>query len=242
MGLKDFFSSAGRSKSKLDKYIKAVQNQYGQSADRYYAMEQLLEIGSIPAIVGLMRRFTINASKSIEDEEEKGWLYRRLTELPADKVLPAAREFLLHQESIAWVLRIVEDIAKPEQEWEILEAVLARHPPVYERDPSKKLDLIARLQDLQDPRIPAIVARYLDDPDEGVRYAAVEGLVRLADPATAPALCARLAHADEDSIRLRHRILAGLASLGWDLSAHKAEITPHLGQDFAFDGKNVRVR
>src|SRR5690606_6972573 len=62
VGIKDFFSSAGRSKSKLDKHIKAVQNQYAQSADRYYAMEQLLEIGEIPAIVGLMKRFTMNAS------------------------------------------------------------------------------------------------------------------------------------------------------------------------------------
>ena len=242
MGLRDFFSSAGRDKSRLDKLIRTVESKYAQSPDRYGAMEKLLAMDSTPALIAVMRRFTVAASKSIEDEEEKGWLYRRLTELPADKVLPAAREFLLHQESIAWVLRIVEDIAKPEQEWEILEAVLARHPPVYERDPSKKLDLIARLQDLQDPRIPAIVARYLDDPDEGVRFFAVEALLDIADPASLGPLIERLGNPAEDSLRLRSRILTGLARLGWDLGAHREVVAKNIGQDHTFDGTHVKER
>ena len=242
MGLRDLFSSAGRDKSRLDKLIRTVENKYAQSPDRYAAMERLLAMEGVPALIGAMRRFTVAASKSIEDEEEKGWLYRQITGLPRERVLPAAREFLLHQESIAWVLRIVEDVARPEEEWEILEAVLAKHPPVYERDPATKLDLLTRLQELADPRVPALVARYLGDPDEGVRYAAVEALIKLADPATLDALVARLAHPDEDSIRLRHRALAGLAGLGWDVSAHKAALAPLLGHDFALEGGRIRVR
>jgi HEAT repeat protein len=244
LALRDLFSSAGRDKSRLDKLIRTIENKYTQSGDRYAAMERLLALGqeSVPALIGLMRRFTVAASKSIEDEEEKGWLFRQLTALPPEKVLPAAREFLLHQESIAWVLRLVEDVADPAQEWAILEAVLAKHPPVYERDPSTKLDLLTRLQELSDPRIPAIIAQYLDDPDEGVRYGAVEALIKLADPATMPALLARLVHPDEDSIRLRSRILAGFAALAWDLSEHRVALAPHLGHEFSFDGKHVHAR
>lgn len=242
MGLRDFFSSSGRSKSRLDGLIKKVENKYAQSADRYYAMEKLLEMDGIPPIIGVMRRFTIAASKSIEDEEEKAWLYRRLSGLEPARVIPAAREFLLAHENIAWVLRLVEEIAEGEQEWEILSAVLERHPPVYERDPTKKLQLLTHLQEVEDPRVPAIIARYLDDPDEGVRFASVEALARIGAAESKAPLLARLIHAEEDSLRIRNRILAAFATLAWDISADKAAIAPFLGQDFSFDGARVRAR
>lgn len=242
MGFKDLFSSSGRAKSKLDKYIKAVQNQYGQSADRYYAMEQLLEIGGVPAIAGLMRRFTMNASKSIEDEEEKGWLYRKLLGLPRDVVLPAAKEFCLSSDNIAWVLRVVEELASEQQEWDILGALLAQHPPGYERDPSTKLQMLTHLQELDDPRVADIVAGYLDDPDEGVRFFAVEALLDIAEPRTLPALVKRLGEPSEDSLRLRTRMLTGLARLGWDLAAYKDVVNKHIGNDHTFDGVHVKER
>ncbi|MEZ4379729.1 MAG: HEAT repeat domain-containing protein [Nannocystaceae bacterium] len=241
MGLRDLFSSAGRSKSKLDKLIRKVENKYAQSPDRYAAMETLLEMGTIPALIGVMRRFTVAASKSIEDEEEKGWLYRRLSGLPAEFVLPAAKEFCVNHDNIAWVLRIVEDLADDAQEWEIIDAILERHPPVYERDPSKKLQLLTHVQEIDDPQVPGIIARYLEDPDEGVRYRAVEALIDIGDEGVKDALARRLGNPDEDSLRLRNRILAGFAALGWDLSAHADAIKPNLGMDFAFDGTHVRA-
>lgn len=242
MGLKDFFSSAGRTKGKLDKYIKAVQNQYGQSADRYYAMEQLLEIGSIPAIVGLMRRFTMNASKSIEDEEEKGWLYRRLLGLPKDIVLPAAKEFCLDSENIAWVLRVVEELASKQQEWDILDALLAKHPPEYTRDPAAKTQMLTHLQEIDDPRVAGILAGYLKDPDEGVRFFAVEALLDIGEQESLAPLIERLGDPSEDSLRLRSRILTGLARLGWDVSAYKEVVARHIGTDHTFDGVHVKER
>lgn len=242
VGLKDLFSSAGRSKSKLDKHIKTVQNQYAQSADRYYAMEQLLEMAEIPAIVGLMKRFTMNASKSIEDEEEKGWLYKRLLGLPLDTVLPAAKEFCLQSDNIAWVLRVVEELASKQQEWDILDALLAHHPPGYERDPSAKLQLLTHLQEIDDARVPDILAGYLEDPDEGVRFFAVEALLDIGEPRSLGPLVARLGNPAEDSLRLRTRILTGLARLGWDVSAHRDVINKAIGNDHTFDGTHIKER
>lgn len=247
MALKDLFSSAGRSKNKLEKHMRAVVNPYGQSADRYHAMQQLLEIGTVPAIVGLLRRFTINASKSIEDEEEKGWVYRQISALPKDIVLPAAKEFSLQSENIAWVMRIVEEMADEQQEWDILDALLEKHPPAYERDPSKKQQLLTHLADIDHPRVPGLLARYLGDPDESIRFHAAELLLGIADPKSPDAeilaaLVARLGHKDEDSLRLRTRILTGLARLGWDVSAHKDTIVKHLGSEHSFDGTRVKER
>jgi hypothetical protein len=170
VGLRDFFNSDARSKNKLDKLMRAVVNQYGQSADRYHAMQQLLDLGTVPAIIGLMRRFTMNASKSIEDEEEKGWVFRQVTGLPKDIALPAAKEFCLNNDNIAWVLRIVEELANEKQEWDILDALIEKHPPTYERDPATKQQLLTHLAEIDNPKVPEILARYVDDADETVRF------------------------------------------------------------------------
>lgn len=240
MGLKDLFSSSSRAKSRLDKHIKLITNPYTQSADRYHAMQQLLDDGSVEAWVGLMKRFTIVSTKSIEDEEEKGWAYRELAAKGA-KVLPALHAFCIESDSVAWALRILEDVANGPQEWEILDAMLERHPPEYARDPKTKLQLLTHIAEIEDDRVAGILARYLDDPDEVVRFFCVEQLVDIADEATKPSLVARLVDPQEESVRLRTRILDGLATLGWDVAAQQAEIIPHLGNEHAMQkGKIVR--
>lgn len=238
MGLKDFFTSSGRAKGRLARQIKTITNPYTQSADRYNAMEQLLEDASDEAYVGLLRRFTMTSTKSIEDEEEKGWVYRRLSAI-GKPILPALRTFCLEHENIAWALRIVEDVANEEEEWGLLEALLERHPPGYERDPAKKIQLLTHLADIEDGRISGILARYLDDPDETVRFFAVEALVDIGDAASVEPLVDRLCNAAEDSVRLRTRILDGLASHGWDISAHRARLAPQLGHEHGFDQNKV---
>jgi hypothetical protein len=247
VGLKDLFSSSGRSKNRLDRHMRAVVNQYGQSAERYHAMQELLEIGTPPAIVGLMRRFTMNSSKSIEDEEEKNWLSKRLTDLDKTLLLGAAREFCLANDNIAWVLRIVEDRANEREEWELFDALLEKHPPGYERDPSKKLQLLAHIAEIENPRVTEILTRYLADPDETVRFQVVDNLLDIAedrdpDPVLLDALTARLADKDEDSLRLRTKILTGLARLKWDVSAHRDRIAPNLGSEHTFDGTRIKER
>ena len=247
MGLKDLFSSSGRSKNRLDRHMRAVVNQYGQSAERYHAMQELLEIGTLPAIVGLMRRFTINSSKSIEDEEEKNWLSKRLTDLDKALMLSAAREFCLNNDNIAWVLRIVEDRANEREEWELFDALLEKHPPVYERDPSKKLQLLTHIAEIDNPRVGSILIKYLPDPDETVRFQVVDSLLDIADeqkpdPVLQDVLTARLADPAEDSLRLRTKILTGLARLKWDLSGFRDRIQPNLGNEHTFDGTRIKER
>jgi HEAT repeat protein len=231
VGLKDIFSSSGRAKSRLDKWIKTAINPYTQSVERYSAMEKLLEDGSEPALVGLFRRFTMVSTKRIEDEEEKGWAYRQLSGL-GDKVLPAARRFCLEtDQNVAWALRVIEDVADETQEWEILDALLDKHPPGYERDPSKKKQILTHVADIDDPRVAEILARYLDDHDEGIRFFVVEQLVDIGDEASCDPLLARLVNAEEDSLRVRTRILDGLADLQWSVGDHTEAVAKLLGNE-----------
>ena len=199
----------------------------------------------------MLRRFTIASSKSIEDEEEKGWIYRRLTGLEPALVLAAVKQHCLSSELIesdgperhagwGWALRIVEDLADEVQEWDILDALLEKHPPGYERNPSKKLQLLTHISEIDNPRVPEILAGYLEDTDENVRFYCVEALVDIADPRSVDPLVKRLGNPEEDSLRLRTAILNGLAHNKWDVSAHASVIRQNIGSEgHSFDGAHV---
>lgn len=238
MGLSDFFSSTGRAKSRLDKHVKTATNPYTQSVDRYASMDALLKDGSEEALVGLFKRFTMVSTKSIEDEEEKGWVYRKLSGL-GSKVLPSAKRFCLESDNIAWALRIVEDVADEDQEWDILDSLLERHPPGYERDPNKKKQILTHVAEIDDPKIVELLTRYLEDHDEGIRFLMVEQLIDIADEACLPALVERLDPQREDSLRIRTRVLDGLAKLGWDVSPYVSKISKSIGHEHALSGGKV---
>ncbi len=240
MALKDLFSRSGRAKSRLDKWTKTATSPYTQSAERYAAMESMLKDGSDEALLGIFKRFTIVSTKSIEDEEEKSWAYRQLSGLGA-KVLPAAKRFCLESDNVAWALRILEDVADEEQEWDMLDALLAQHPPGYERDPAKKQQMLTHLAEIDDPKVAELLAGYLEDHDETIRFFCVEQLIDIADESTKDAILARLTNPEEDSLRLRSRILDGLAELGWDVSSHTEAVAKLVGQEHQLkDGKILR--
>ena len=242
MGLRDLFTGKNRQQSRIEKLIRKVENPYGQSADRFYAMEQLLQIGSEAALAGLLRRFNIAASKSIEDEEEKAWVFQKLSDLPPDVVLPAVKKFCLAHENIAWALRIIEDISNDEQEWDILNALLAQHPPGYERDPAKKLQLLTHVAEITDPRVSAIIAAYLNDNDEGTRFFCVETLFNIAELTAIKPLVERLTDPREDSIRLRAAILDGFVRLKWDVNDYHDRIIARLGPEYKLVDQVIQKR
>lgn len=238
MGIKDLFSSGGRGRSKLERHIKTTTSQYAQSPDRYLSMERLLEDGSTEALVGLLRRFTVTASKSIEDEEEKGWVYRRLCAL-GKEVLPALHEFSARYDNIAWALRILEEVASEKEEWKLLDELLAANPAEYARDPSKKIQLLTHVFDIEDDRVAGILARYLADPDEGVRYFAADALVNVGEEGCAAPLVEHLMNADEDSLRIKTRIQDGLAEHAWDMAPWASQISPHLDSEHRLEGGKI---
>lgn len=255
----------GSGKSRIEKLTKRVTNQFSQSVDRYGAMEELLKLAaqtwdkaeklpagsperdelerqSDDAYVAVLRRFTMNASKSIDDEEEKGWLYSRLSAIGKPMLGPIKRFCLEAEGSIAWALRIVEDVANEREEWDILDALIEAHPPIYERDSSAKLQMLTHVKEIDDERVRGILERYLADPDENVRFYCIEALIDNAEEQAKPALIAHLDNPQEESVRLRTRILDGLADLGWDLSDAAAVIRKHVRDEHTFDGKRLARR
>jgi hypothetical protein len=242
MGMFTLFSKDGREQRAREKNIAAAVNKYKQSPDRMKALQALRDDGSPEALFGLIRRFGMMYDKTIEDEQEKEWVFEMLVS-KGGVVLEPLKKYMATADSISWPLRLLDKILDSQDKGkriDVIAEVLARHEPGYERDPTKKIQLLNHLGSLKHERVAAIVVPYLTDMDEGVRYAAIEAWLRQADEAAA-----RLPLLDyfvkEDSVRLRILIADGFAELGWLLGDHRAGVEKLLPDNFLIDSPNPRA-
>jgi len=234
MGLLDLFS---KEKSR-ERNVGRVINKYAQSPDRLKAMQTLLADGSPEALYGVMRRFGMMYDKTIEDEQEKDYLFESLVE-KGGVVLAPLKKYLLAADSISWPLRVLDKVVATKDEViDVLAEVMKRHEPGYERDPTKKMQLLTHLGGIKNPRVPGLVAPYLADMDGEVRYTAAEALIKQGDEAAAcEPLLAVFVSDQEESKRLRIRIAEGFAELGWSIGDKRAEVEKHLPEAFTIEAR-----
>lgn len=236
MGLFDIFSREKREERARAGNIQRTINKYSQSGERYKAMEALATEGSDEAIYGLMRRFGMKYDKSIEDEQEKEWVFDTLVS-KGEAALPAVKRYLISADSVSWPLRVLQKIApSKDAELEMVAEVLARHEPGYERDPTKKIQLIHHIGLMKHAKGPALVSPYLADMDEGVRLASIEALLTFKNEEEARDKLLELFVSDaEESLRLRIRIAEGFADLGWLVQGHRGGVEKKLPDGFQLD-------
>src|SRR6266700_371680 len=235
MGVFDLFRKDGRQQRARDKNIGRAVNKYAQSADRFRNLQALRDDGSEEALYGLMKRFGMMYDKTIEDEQEKDWVFEVLLEKGA-AIVPPIKKYLLAADSVSWPLRLLDRVAGKGEVLTVIKDVLERHEPGYERDPTKKIQLLNHLAAVKDARVPPLLVPYLADMDEGVRYAAVEALLRHKneDAAREP-LLAHFISDGEDSLRIRLQVAEGFAELGWLVKGHRGEVEKKLPEQFQLD-------
>jgi hypothetical protein len=235
MGVFDLFSKEGREHRARERNIGRAVNKYAQSPDRLKALQSLRDDGSPEALYGLLRRFGMMYDKTIEDEQEKDWVFEVLVE-KGSTVLEPLKKYFFAADSISWPLRLLEKVANDEQALSMLKEVMARHEPGYERDPTKKIQLLNHLAGFKDDRAPPLIVPYLGDMDEGVRYAATEALTRQGDEAVARLpLIEHFISDKEESLRIRIQIAEGFAALGWSVGEHRPSIEKYLPEQFQLD-------
>jgi hypothetical protein len=236
MGLFDLLSKDKRDERARSRNINQAVNKYAQSVDRMKALQALADDGSDEALYGLLRRFGMMYDKSIEDEQEKEWVFDTLCS-KARSALPAVKKYLFAAESISWPLRVLDKIAlNVDEEIVFVQEVLERHEPGYERDPTKKIQLLTHLGSLKHAKAAELAAPYLKDMDEGVRYAAAETLLRQKNEAVGRQPLLELFTSDaEDSLRLRLKIAEGFAEVGWLVQGFRPGVEKKLPENFALD-------
>lgn len=238
MGLADLFSKEGRSRRSLEKNIRVATEKHAQSVDRWKALEMLRDDGGSEAIAGLLRRFSFNYDKTIEDEQEKEWVYQSLCAM-GKKVVPELRNYMRESETLSWSLKILESVSSGESFAETLRQLCEWNDNSYVRDPSKKIQLVHFLGEHRDPAVAALVVPYLEDVDEGVRFKAVEAAFAQGyrDVVLGPLLKA-LANTAEESRRIKIAIVEGLAAAGWSMNAgDEANTVEKALNELSLDGK-----
>jgi HEAT repeat protein len=226
MGIFDFITG-GRGPKSLDKHVARAKNKDAQSVDRFASLEALAGATSdaelrATAVAGLLGRFTIRYDKTIEDEQEKEYVFEQLRKVgPA--ILPELEKYLRAADTIAWGLRLLGDVATPDAAWPILARLCEQNDNNYTRDPSKKTQLLHYLGEQADARMGKALIPYLEDVDEGVRFTTVEGLLRHKLEESRAPLLALLANEKEESRRIKRRIVEGMAELGWDVRGASVE-------------------
>jgi hypothetical protein len=221
MGLKDLLGLGAE--GKLKRHVARAKNKDSQHPDRMGSLEVLKADGSPEAVAGLLGRFTMRYDKTIEDEQEKDFVFEALARMGA-KILPQLQKHMQNADTIAWGLKVMHAVADTEAQWPLLADLCERNDNTYTRDPSKKIQLLTYLGEQKDERCGKAVLPYLEDIDEGVRFTAVEGLFHHKQPEAREPLLKLLTNPKEESRRIKKRILDGFADLAWDVKGFSGTV------------------
>ena len=235
MGLFDVFKGGGG----LKKHIDRVGNKRAQKHERWESIQVLANDGSDEAIRALLVRFTVRVDPSITDGEEKNAAFHGVVQ-HGDAALGPVRDFLGSSETLAWPLKILKEIQTEEEVTTILLELLAKMHTEYERDPQKKIDLIASFEERKDSRIVDEVIRFLEDMNETVRFHAVGAIFHQEDAEEAQDALVS-AFLTEESVRVRMRVLDGFIDRGWKLAGVKEEAGKKMPTGYSI-GKKGEVR
>ncbi len=253
MGLFDLFGSReDRARSQLRKLGQKVTQRYGPPENRQKVIQQLRDLGTPAALKTLCMRFTVRADVGIQDDEEKEMARSILVEAGPAAVGPV-KEFLEEQESgIAWGLRVLSELAGPEELSATAVRLLQRLGREYARDPEKKLVLLSWIIEHpavaaappaggEAPTLEAAVVPLLEDFSDDVRIQATRLLARQPGSDASREALIQLLLRDRDNARVRGEVLQALADLGADVKGYRPSVEPLLVEPFFLD-RDGRVK
>jgi len=210
MGLFDMFTKEGR----LRKHARQMSDRNALPEDREATERWLLDEGSGQALYALLKRFDVRLSQTIVDKQEKERLYNRLVGLGPELDKPLS-QFLREAQHRTWPLKLLEAREGTDAAVKAVFELLDAEKGGASFEPERKKHLLVWLADHVHDGVVAQCVFFLDDFDEEVRYAAAEAVLAQEGEEGRQALAKVLAKTDEESMRLKHRLLTVFAKRGW---------------------------
>ncbi len=236
MGLFDLFSKRG-GQSAVQKLAPKVADKRGLAPDRWEAIQALIKIDSEEAVQALLVRFTFYVDPTITDQEEKDAVFNAIV-AKGGLAVPPVRRFIDKAESLSWPLKMLDQLLSPPEVLDLLLDLLRKMDTEYQRDPQRKLQVLAELEARRGVGVVETVKPFLSDVHEPARFHAAGAILAQenADDARAE-LGAALAR--EESMRIKARILDGFSERGWTVDAKSAGKLP---DTFAVDASGLPRR
>jgi hypothetical protein len=236
VGLFDFLTKKG-AQSPVQRLAVKAADKRGMAPDRWEALQALIKLEGEEPIEALMHRFTFYVDPTITDQEEKEAVFNAIVAKGTVSLAPIQR-FIRKAESLSWPLKMLDQVAAPEQVLAILLDLLRTMDTEYERDPQRKLQVLSELEMRRGPAVREAVLPFLEDVHEAARFHAVGAVLAQDDAGAArDALLAVLKK--EESMRIKARILEGFSRLGL---AVEPAVAGRLPEGFALDGRGVPQR
>lgn len=241
MGLFDFFS--GGPARTLSKHAARAANKRAQNVDRYDAIVALADLGTKESVEALLPRFGFRVDPSIVDQEEKEIAAEGCV-LAGDEAIAPVKAFMASAKEISWPLKILEKLVPEDEVVSELLSLLGQFNTDYERDPTRKIQVIGYLEDRKDSRIAKAAAEFLEDMNDEVRFHAVRTMFAQQDlDGLEPLVEAHFLA--EESARVRARIAEGYVARHWKVSAdQRSDFADKLPDTFHIDadsGELTRV-
>lgn len=235
MGFFDgLFDKDKRQQRSLERAIARLTNPYMQSPERMRGADALLEIGSEEAIYGLLKRFTIRASNGVVDEEEKEQVYGMIIGL-GERAIPPLKKFILREDQTYHALRALSELLPVDEVVQIIHESLEAIGTEYMRNPERKTHLIQHLAETRHPRALEVLVPFLKDHDEGVRFQTVNALKEQGNEEARVPLIECLCDPEEESLRLRKRIVEVLCETGWEVKGYRKKVEERLPKGYVVD-------
>ncbi|MBX7113424.1 MAG: HEAT repeat domain-containing protein [Myxococcaceae bacterium] len=232
MGLFDFFTSTGPEKAL--KLKPKVTQKYGDPTSRQKAISTLGEMGTPEAVAVLLYRFTINVTPDTTDAFEKDTAFQAITALGADAVTPVKEFLRKSDQATSWALRLLTKLVTTEETVESVCELLSALGAEYTRDPEKKVVLLHFLEDKQGPRIGAVVAPFLQDMSDDVKFAAIKVVAAQKHEPAREALLELLVNEDT-ARRVQTAAIQALHDTGFSVQGFREKVESRLSDPWFVD-------
>ena len=215
MGIFDFVTElTGNTEKKIELYGRRVRHTDTPIEQRENAAIWLAEEGSQTALVAMMGRFEMTYEHLMKDQVEKERVERLLLGTGIDAI-PAIEEFLRRGRNFPRALKVYEELAGSTKAKAILLELIEVEFKKSGLKPKKKHDLLVTLARFKGPEVTDSAVRFLDDFDEGCRYAAAEVLANQEENETIREALIQRLNPDEESGRVKHKVAELAAARGW---------------------------
>ena len=215
--IKDYF--ANRTANKIEKAGKLVKNSKAIREDRWGAIEYLKEIDDPDrAIPALLQRFEFSLEHGINDTREKELALEGIVKY-SDLALPFLKLHLSATTRIAWPIKALKSLGKEDLVVEALKAALNFGDISFDQSAvDKNYDVLCYLRDYKLSGFTDQLTHFLVDPDERVRFAAVELILEQNEQRTSPALERFLIDDSSENRRLRQAVSQAFVERKWPVT------------------------
>jgi hypothetical protein len=216
-----FFDIFMNDEKKIKKHHRRLTNRDAQDEDREASAHWLADNGTPPALLALLSRFDMALDHQLKDATEKD-LVQSLVLHKGTDASTAVRQWLKQCKVTARPLALLSDIEGPDKALDVAYELLILEHDQDPFKPEKKKKLLIWLAERTDSRSVESADFFCTDFDEGVRYAAAEVLISEASEQARQALERVMSNPEEDSNRLKVRVMDVFISRRWALTNPEA--------------------